>query len=72
MEAAKATGRQGEISDALKKAGIAKFADTPAARYEEVKSLIASVPARRSSRAKIEGGSGQACTVRGKGEISNG
>jgi len=42
MEAAKATGRQGEISDALKKMGIAKFADTPASRYDEVMQLVAS------------------------------
>ena len=42
MEAAKATGRQGEISDALKKLGIAKFADTPAIRYDEVMKLISS------------------------------
>lgn len=56
MEAAKATGRQGKISDALKKAGIAKFADTPAARYEEVKSLIASFGTQEQP-AKIEGGS---------------
>lgn len=42
MEAAKDTGRQGEISDALKKLGIAKFADTPATRYEEVMSLVKS------------------------------
>ena len=42
MEAAKATGRQGEISDALKQLGIAKFADTPAIKYDEVMKLICS------------------------------
>ena len=48
MEAAKATGRQGEISDALKKLGIAKFADTPAVRYDEVMQLITSfAPAKQ-------------------------
>lgn len=41
MKAAKETGRQSEISDALKKIGIAKFADTPASRYDEVVNLIA-------------------------------
>lgn len=65
MEAAKATGRQGEISDALKKAGIAKFADTPAARYEEVKSLIASFGTQEQP-AKIEGGSDKPVPSEGK------
>lgn len=40
MEAAKATGQQGKISDALKQMGIAKFADTPAVRFDEVMNLI--------------------------------
>lgn len=40
MEAAKATGRQGEINDALHAAGIAKFADVPAARFDEVMKMI--------------------------------
>lgn len=42
MEAARATGMQGKISDELKKAGIAKMADIPAARYDEVLALIQS------------------------------
>ena len=42
MEAAKASGMQGEISDALKRMGIAKFADVPAGRYDEVMQLIQS------------------------------
>lgn len=40
MEAAKMTGRQGEISDALKKIGISKFSDTPVVRFDEVMKLI--------------------------------
>ena len=40
MKAASETGRQGEISDALKQLGIAKFADVPAARYDEVMQLV--------------------------------
>lgn len=40
MSAAKRTGRQGEIADALKKRGIAKFADVPANRYQEIKELV--------------------------------
>lgn len=70
MEAAKATGRQGEISDALKKAGIAKFADTPAARYEEVKSLIASFGTQEQP-AKSKAVRTSLYRPR-KGEISNG
>lgn len=42
MEAAAKTGRQGEISDALKRMKIAKFADVPAARFDEVVKMIAS------------------------------
>lgn len=42
MEAAAKTGRQGEISDALKKMKIAKFADVPVSRYDEVARMIAS------------------------------
>lgn len=40
MEAAKATGRQSEISDELKKLGIAKFADVPAVQYPAIKELV--------------------------------
>ncbi|MBQ3326536.1 MAG: hypothetical protein IJG86_01960 [Clostridia bacterium] len=40
MEAAKATGYQGKVSRELKKMGIAKFADVPAARYDEVMRMI--------------------------------
>lgn len=40
MEEARKTGLQGEISDALKKLGIAKFADIPAVRYEEMLKMI--------------------------------
>lgn len=40
MEAAKASGMQGAISDELKKMGIAKFADVPIDRYDEVFALI--------------------------------
>ena len=65
MEAAKATGRQGEISDALKKAGIAKFADTPAVRYEEIMGLIASF-ATQEQPAKIEDGSDEPAPSEGK------
>ena len=42
MEAAKATGQQGAISDLLKENGIAKFADVPAVKYEEVLAMIQS------------------------------
>ena len=40
MEAAKATGYQGKVSQELKKMGISKFADVPAARYDEVMRMI--------------------------------
>lgn len=40
MEASKATGYQGKVSQELKKMGIAKFADVPAARYDEVMRMI--------------------------------
>lgn len=40
MEAAKATGMQGKISDELHKMGISKFADVPAVRYDEVLAMI--------------------------------
>lgn len=43
MEAAKATGQQGKISDELKKIGIAKFADVPADKYSDVLSMINSL-----------------------------
>lgn len=42
MAAAKATGYQGKVSQELKKMGIAKFADVPAGRYEEVMAMIQS------------------------------
>lgn len=42
MEAAKATGKQGEINDALHAAGIAKWADVPAARFDEVLKMVQS------------------------------
>lgn len=41
MEAAARTGKQGAISDIMKQMGIAKFADTPATRYEELMNVIA-------------------------------
>lgn len=40
MELASATGRQGDISDVLKKAGIAKYADIPADKYADFKRVI--------------------------------
>lgn len=40
MTAAKATGKQGQISDALKHLGISKFADTPSTMFDEVLALI--------------------------------
>lgn len=40
MEAAKATGMQGAISDELKKMGIAKYADVPIGKFDEVMQLI--------------------------------
>ena len=40
MEAAKATGYQGKVTAELKKMGIAKFADVPVKRYEEVMQMI--------------------------------
>ena len=40
MAAAKATGYQGKVIQELKKMGIAKFADVPAGRYEEVMRMI--------------------------------
>lgn len=67
MDAAKATGKQGQISDALKQLGIAKFADTPAARFDEVMSLIqsftstqqpASLPPAEDELAELEGKEG--------------
>lgn len=54
MQAAKKTGRQGEISDALKKLGIAKFADVPTGRYQEIKELVESFAAGKPDA--IEGG----------------
>lgn len=45
MEAAKLTGRQGEISDAMKKLGIAKYADIPVSRLSEIEKLIATYDA---------------------------
>lgn len=49
MDAAKATGMQGAISDELKKLGIAKFADIPANRYDEVLTLIQSYSADKTN-----------------------
>lgn len=40
MEAAKATGYQGKVSQELKKMGFAKFADVPAARFDDVMQMI--------------------------------
>jgi 3-methyladenine DNA glycosylase Tag len=40
MEAAKATGLQGRISAEMKKLGIAKFADVPAGKFDEIMALI--------------------------------
>lgn len=40
MQMEKETGRQGEISDALKRMGIAKVADIPAARFDEVVQMV--------------------------------
>lgn len=42
MEAAKATGMQGRISDELKKLGISKMADIPANKFDEAMALIQS------------------------------
>lgn len=41
MEQIAATGRQGEVSAALKKLGIAKVSDVPVIKLDEVKALIA-------------------------------
>jgi hypothetical protein len=40
MQMEKETGRQGEIGDALKRMGIAKVADIPAARFDEVVQMV--------------------------------
>ena len=40
MQMEKETGRQGEISDALKRMGIARVADIPAARFDEVVQMV--------------------------------
>lgn len=60
MEAAKASGMQGAISDELKKMGIAKFADVPVGQYDEVMRMIQSfgVPSSEET-AQVEGGSDQ-------------
>jgi len=43
MELAKKTGQQGKISDYLKTQGIAKFADIPAVRFDEMKAYITAI-----------------------------
>lgn len=43
MKLAKATGMQQTISNELKKMGIAKFADIPTGRFEEIKYMISSL-----------------------------
>lgn len=60
MEAAKASGMQGAISDELKKMGIAKFADVPVTKYDEVMSMIQGfgVPSGKDP-AQVEGGNDQ-------------
>ena len=40
MQMEKETGRQGEISDALKRMGIARVADIPVARFDEVVQMV--------------------------------
>ena len=40
MQMEKETGRQGEISDALKRMGIARVADIPATRFDEVVQMV--------------------------------
>ncbi len=56
MELAAKTGRQGEISDALKKMKIAKFADVPVSRYDEVVRMIASfMPAEEEKKTGAAG-----------------
>ena len=55
MEAAKATGKQSEISDALKQIGIAKIGDTPVSRLNEVKDLISRfIPAEDPANKDVE------------------
>jgi len=56
MEAAKATGYQGKVSQELKKMGIAKFADVPAARFDEVMRMIQSfgLPADEAPAGQLE------------------
>lgn len=54
MKAIADTGRQGEISDALKQLGIAKVADIPAAQFEQVKKMIATF-AKADEEKQIEG-----------------
>jgi len=58
MEAAKATGMQRAINDELKKMGIAKYADVPARRFDEVFQMIQGFGVPSSDEtAQIEGGS---------------
>jgi hypothetical protein len=60
MEAAKATGMQGAISDELKKMGIAKFADVPAGKYDEVMRMIQGFGVPSSEEpAQVESGNDQ-------------
>jgi len=62
MEMAKASGMQGAISDELKKMGIAKFADVPVGKFEDVAQLIQGygTPSNAESTAQIGGGNAEA------------
>lgn len=59
MEAAAKTGRQGEISDALKRMKIAKFADVPVARFDEVVKLIESFKPDNKPKQQIPSGANE-------------
>ncbi|MBQ7372515.1 MAG: hypothetical protein IJW67_11680 [Blautia sp.] len=48
MKAAKETGKQAEITEELKKHGFSKFADVPAAKYEEIMELIKGFTAKKT------------------------
>lgn len=54
MEAAKATGKQGDISVELKKMGISKFADVPSGKYEAVLAMIQAIGNLDEEPDKIE------------------
>ncbi len=52
MALAKKSGKQGEISDAMKKVGIAKYADIPADQFESIKAMIESLMNETTPEAK--------------------